>query len=451
MSLAILLLVAALSHFAFLYAEEAPHAPALADSHWSIAHASTWNSDYTSNLGPASGKDAVPQFLVNGNNVSDIKNILAAADPITLVQSSVAGYTWGSSISSVFQLKTDDNGVSIINTFFRDYNFEYHGAYSLLAHDGTYYAATKTSIQAYNNEVPLDFSTPIVLVKEYTFDFSLENGEHLVGLTITHDAPESAFLIVATSFGQVAGVSLDFTKATNVVRIPGIENVDVPDHFVSNSIACDGSKGGIYVVTSYSLARIQWTARTRKLTLDWNTPYGTGKDQWYWGRLGPGSGTSPTIVGPQGEPEFVVINDGLTPTNILFFSAKSGALVGKKAVTFGADEASAKTTTDQSIVVKGYKAVVVNNWVAESVTPFCSEWFASLNVTESLKHECPFIFGAFVTGVEQFEINPLSKQVKSVWANDKVSCTSSIPVVTDDDVLYCLGKRERKLKRSGFS
>eukprot|EP01037_Dinobryon_pediforme_P024872 gene24872-26812_t len=47
----------ALSHSAYLYAEEAPHAPALADSHWSIAHASTWNSDYTSNLGPASGKD----------------------------------------------------------------------------------------------------------------------------------------------------------------------------------------------------------------------------------------------------------------------------------------------------------------------------------------------------------------------------------------------------------
>ena len=111
------------------------------------------------------------------------------------------------------------------------------------------------------------------------------------------------------------------------------------------------------------------------------------------------------------------MNDGLTPTSILFFSARTGELVGQHVVTFGGSQNS---TTDQSIVVKGYKAVVVNNWVADSVTPLCSEWFASLNVTESLKHECPFIFGAYVTGVEQFEINPATRSVRSVWSNSKV-------------------------------
>ena len=269
-----------------IYADESPRAPALANSNWPIAHANTWNSDYTRSLGPENGNDAVSQFLINGNSVKDIKSILETADPITLVQSSVVGYLWGSSVSSVFQIKTDENGISTVNSLFRDYNFEFHGAYSLLAYDGTYYAATRTSIQAYNNQIPLDFTTPIVLLKEYFFNFTMESGEHLVGLTITHDAVDAAFLIVATSFGQVAGVSLDFARETNAVRIPGIDKVDVPDHFISNSIACDGPRGGIYAVTSYSLARIQWTSRTASLKLDWNTAYGTGKDQWYWGRLG---------------------------------------------------------------------------------------------------------------------------------------------------------------------
>ncbi len=120
--------------------------------------------------------------------------------------------------------------------------------------------------------------------------------------------------------------------------------------------------------------------------------------------------------------EYVTVNDGLSPTNILFFDVKTGAIAGRHPVTFGCKDVTSNcnSTTDQSITVKGYRAVVVNNWVADSVTPFCSEFFASLPVTESLKHECPFMFGAFVNGVEQFEINPLSKDVKSVWFNNEV-------------------------------
>ena len=90
-----------------IYAEELSRSPALANSNWPIAHANTWNSDSTSSLGPENGKNAVSQFIINGNSVKDIKSILETADPITLVQSSVVGYSWGSSVSSVFQMKTD--------------------------------------------------------------------------------------------------------------------------------------------------------------------------------------------------------------------------------------------------------------------------------------------------------------------------------------------------------
>jgi hypothetical protein len=56
------------------------------------------------------------------------------------------------------------------------------------------------------------------------------------------------------------------------------------------------------------------------------------------------------------------------------------------------------------------------------------------------------MFGSYVNGIEQFEINPKTKEVRSVWANSHVSCTSSIPVVSEDDILYCLGKRPATVK-----
>ncbi len=437
--------------FLLVSGEEAPRAPGLAASSWPIAHASTWNSDLSSLIGPDA--NSVSQFFLNGETVKDINDILKGADPITLVQSSEKGYLWGSSISSVFQIKSTEDGIEMINSFFRDYNFEYHGAYCLLAHDGTYYAATRNSIQAYNNEVPLDFSTSIVKTGEFVIE-GLDDNEHLVGLTLTHDSPaENAFLVFATSFGQIGAVSLDFKKTSNIFRIPGIEKVSKPDHFVSNSIGMDGTMGGIYACTSYSLARMQWDPATLTISLSWNTAYGDGQDEWYWGRLGPGCGTSPTIMGPKdGKPEFVTINDGETPMNILFFDVNSGALVGKHVVAFGSKEESFNSTTDQSIAVKGYRAVVVNNWIADEVTSFCADWFSSLNVTEALKHECPYLFGAYVNGVEQFELNPTSGAVRSVWANSHVSCTSSIPVVSEvNNVLYCLGKRSVIKKRAVYT
>jgi hypothetical protein len=357
-------LLLVLCSIAFICAEEAPLAPGLAKSHWPIAHASTWNSDYSSLTGPTSA-DANVQLYINGDTVADLLAILETADPITLVQSSVEGYTWGSSVASVFQTKVDENGLSVVNTFFRDYNFEYHGAYCLLAHDGTYYAATRSSIQAYNNEIPFNFSTPIVRTGEY-FIPGLEEDEHIVGLTITHEEIEDRpYLIFATSLGGIGGVSLDFTGAANLFRIPGIETVGTPDHFVSNSIGMGGPEGGIYVCTSYSMARLAWDAKAKTISLDWNTPYGNGQDEWYWGRLGPGCGTSPTIMGPNnGKAEFAVIGDGETPMHILFFDVVTGEMAGKHVVSFGNKNEQFNSTTDQSIVVKGYRAVVVNNWVS---------------------------------------------------------------------------------------
>jgi len=468
----VFILIAILSN-AFGGKIEAPMSPLLSQSNWPIAHSSTWNSDVSGQQGPGP-KDRNIQLVLNGESVSDISQILLAADSITLTQSSVDGYSWGSGVSGIYQIYVNVTDAVVVNTLFRDVNFEYHGSYSLLTKDGTYYAAAKTSLQAYNNEVPFDFTTPIKKVNEF-FVTGLVDGEHIVGLTISFE-DNDAYLIYATTLGKVGAVSLDFKRTSNTVQITGNDEVTIPSHFISNSIAFDGDNGGIYACTSKSMIKLNWNGVKKTISNSWRTDYGDGADDWHWGRLGPGCGTSPTIMGPSGKPEYVVITDGENPMNIRFYNVHSGKEVGKHTVSFGGatggnsttgesmmllflfaapileiiyNHVSLLTLIDQSITVYGYKAVVVNNYVQSQVTPFCSEYFAKLpGVTDALIHECPYIFGSYVNGIEQFELNPLTGAVRSVWSNANVSCTSVVPVLSAaNEVFYCIGKRSRKVEK----
>ena len=55
-------------------------------------------------------------------------------------------------------------------------------------------------------------------------------------------------------------------------------------------------------------------------------------------------------------------------------------------------------------------------------------------------------------GVEQFEIEPQTYELRSAWSNPDVSCTSSIPVVSEKDgTLYCVGKRDSETTLESLS
>jgi len=136
---------------------------------------------------------------------------------------------------------------------------------------------------------------------------------------------------------------------------------------------------------------------------------------------------------------------------LLSNQVKEGAEVGRHVVSFG-NATGGNSTSEQSVVVWGYRAVVVNNYVEDQVTDLCAVWFAALDVSDKLKHECPFLFGEYANGIEQFELDPTTGAVTSTWANPDVSCTSVIPVVsTADGTLYCVGKRPRPKKRDSFT
>jgi len=78
---------------------------------------------------------------------------------------------------------------------------------------------------------------------------------------------------------------------------------------ITNSFAID-KFGGIYIVTSKWMNKVNWNGKN--LTLNWSTKYHNEEPPTYWGRFGPGSGSSPSLMGDldNGNPELVVITDG---------------------------------------------------------------------------------------------------------------------------------------------
>jgi len=154
----------------------------------------------------------------------------------------------------------------------------------------------------------------------------------LVGLSATWDG----YIVYVTNYGKVGVVSEDFKFSSPIVQCPGLNEVNMQHKMVTNSFALD-QKGGIFVVTSLYMNKVRWNATDKTLKLEWSNKYHDKNQEFYWGRFGPGSGSSPSLMGHvgNGEAQYVVITDGSRLMNILYFTADEGKLVGKHPVTFG--------------------------------------------------------------------------------------------------------------------
>lgn len=398
----------------------------LANSSWPICHHDSRNSDSSPNPGPR------PQTVTSDFLKIDF-HPLQSIDTISLVFGEGDEVVWGSSMASVFQLLSDGAGTyRFANHRLRKPDFHFHGAYAFVTSNGTYFAAAKTSIQAFSNEQPHNFSTPIVEVTELTV--SVGANETLVGLNMLPDG----MLVFVTSAARVGVASQDFSFVSPMLQLPGRDRVALPEHMVSNSFAV-GPDNGIYVVTSLSMTKTVWNPSSRTLSLAWSTDYSDGEDPWYRGRLGPGSGSSPTLVGNADAPDLVVVTDGRPHMRILYFNTSDGNLAGEASADFG--NATANSTSEQSVVVWGYEAVVVQNWVEDKYQEACEAVARIPGVSSFMVTSCPFLLGGYAVGVQKFRFDVNTNTVSSVWVNQEVSCASNIPVVsTSTGVLWCLGR-----------
>lgn len=178
---------------------------------------------------------------------------------------------------------------------------------------------------------------------------STPHNDHLVGLTALADgtvvAGSGRGVLMAVRLDDQGGFLLQDAFAVQEHTPSGL-----PAR-VSNSLSSQGQ--AVFVVTHRELLRVDLDPTTRRFTLKWAQQYHDRDMPWYIGRLGAGSGSTPSVT-ECGERSLVVITDGALPMSLMWYDAATGAVVGRRAVQFGAEEGgNAPTTSEQSVAVAG--------------------------------------------------------------------------------------------------
>eukprot|EP00549_Striatella_unipunctata_P007890 CAMPEP_0118704394 /NCGR_PEP_ID=MMETSP0800-20121206/19211_1 /TAXON_ID=210618 ORGANISM="Striatella unipunctata, Strain CCMP2910" /NCGR_SAMPLE_ID=MMETSP0800 /ASSEMBLY_ACC=CAM_ASM_000638 /LENGTH=470 /DNA_ID=CAMNT_0006606279 /DNA_START=151 /DNA_END=1560 /DNA_ORIENTATION=+ len=311
-------------------------------------------------------------------------------------------------------------------------------AYSLLDVDGIYYHFYTSHVYAYTNALIGDVKSDIIEIRRLnlrTVPGLLKSERDLpVGLSITYDG----YLAFATREGNLAIMTRTFTNIQIVNLGQGEE--------VSNGIACD-EDGGIYVVTSKHMHRVQWNGSV--LHMGWTADYEVGPEKQVGGRIGAGSGSTPSLMGTGADRDkFVVITDGQELMHIVLFwrdeiphdwvpigPGKDIRIAAEVPVRFG--DINAKTSvSEQSLTVRGYGVMTVNNDYGFRGSASLPETVDLLRVTfTNLRRFAPY-------GAERFQWDPTTRRLRTVWANREVSCPNGIPSMSAaSNMAYCIGQR----------
>lgn len=422
---------------------EPPKNPYLADSAWPMSH----RTSYVQGSSPLRG----PESAADLNNVEHRSPGL-----VNITQAMSAPYAdgtivnWTSSTNSVYKSTVSTGRIQIIDRVAKKLNgvsgIGISGAYTVLDHENTFFVPGQASITAYRDSIEGDAFSPIAKVAEFTVpaESLRESGEGIVGINMTYDG----YLVLATKQGTIAVLSRDFSEYQYVQLGESAEEV-------SNSFAVD-EDGGIYVVTAKKMYRVQWTGT--ELSLDpatgaWSADYEIGADVQVPGRLGPGSGSTPSLMGIDGQDKFVVITDGQAVTNLVLFwrdeipagwqpiaPGKDIRIAAEMPVNYG-DAERPYAMSEQSVLVRGYGAVVVSNDYGFTAPNTGSELLGKLLsglvvLFSNSKSVAPY-------GVQKFEWDPATQTLNSAWVNNEISCPNGIPTMSAvSNLMYCVGQRD---------
>jgi len=306
------------------------------------------------------------------------------------------------------------------------------GAYALIDSDNVFYMPYFTRIYALSDAKQNDPYSAIAVKGEFEIPASALHGNNdfIVGINLTYDG----MIAFATSNGTIGVVSRSFEDP--VLLYLGQEKI-------SNSIAvCENN--GIYIVTDKSIYRVQWTGI--KLTQDttqgaWRVAVETGGDATGI-RLGSGSGSTPTLMGKNNQDQFVVITDGQELMHLVFFwrnkipddwvllkDCKDRRIAARIPVTFG-DAKAEKSLSEQSVCVRGYGALVVNNLLKKDLG----------NPGQNLLISGDPAVAPY--GAEKFEWDPADRVLVKCWVNREVSLPNGIPSLSiSSRKIYGIGQR----------
>lgn len=349
--------------------------------------------------------------------------------------------------ASIARLDASNEGLAAIwNAFWDAAKLrDLSSVYTVLDVNNTYFIADKNGvITAYGDADPGDPRSPII--EKAVFRFPVEVTGLTVGMNMTFDG----WLIVPTEHGYVVAISRDLSQH-RVIRMRRSEGAEEkatkPTGYgwVRNGVAID-DHGGLYIASQEHMHKLVWNGD--QLSIDpgdgaWTAPYLNG-----WGH---GSGATPSLMGFGKEDRFVVITDGAPLMNVVLFwrdkvpddwkvlsEAPDRRIAGMRPANMG-DPELREIQSEQSVVVAGHGALVVNNVGRNS--PWYLPSRASMLLVSFLG-SAP-LYQPF--GVQKFEWDPDARVLREAWVNREVSSPSCVPIVSyPSDRVYLIGARDNR-------
>ncbi len=323
------------------------------------------------------------------------------------------------------------------------------GAYNMLDRSNHFIVPRQRWFDVYGDAKRGKSGSPIALLKRYALPARAfcGTGDKLVGATMTYDgyiafATENGVVgTIPRHPGQMRNANLRTVSLNGDAACASADEPDAELETVSNSIAAD-ENGGIYVVTSKHMVRVNHDARTGDLVVRWSTPYNAGSDVSEI-RLGEGSGSTPTLMGTgRGQDKFVVITDGQDLMHLDLFwrngvpkkwdglgDGRPRRMACEYPVTFG-DPTATTSLSEQSVAVRGYGTLNVNNLLDYEFPDGLPA--VLLNAFAALRGGDP---AAAPQGAERIDWDPARQRCRSVWSNSHVSIPNGIPSISSGSKL----------------
>ena len=316
--------------------------------------------------------------------------------------------------------------------------------YTVLDRDHNYYIGSRDgAITAYGDADPNNSRSAIVKLREMRLPPEVTG--FVMGLNMTYDG----WLLAVTEHGYVVLVKRDFSD-TRVLRLRHSEGAEEKTTgatgrgWIRNGPAVDVD-GGIYIASQEHMHKVVWDGE--ELSSD------PGDDAWtirYPNSWGHGTGATPSLMGFGGEDRFVVITDGEPRMNVVLYwrdgipedwpglPGHDRRVAGVQPVTMG-DASLLKIQSEQSVVVSGYGALVVNN-EARNIPWYLPERARGLLIGllgSNPRHQ-PY-------GVQKFAWQPKARSFEPVWVNREISSPSAVPMVSvASNLVYLVGARDGK-------
>ena len=251
---------------------------------------------------------------------------------------------------------------------------------------------------------------------------------NMVGMNMTYDG----HIVI----GAVNGIAV----IDRQLKGPGKFYAFKDTELCTNSMAVD-ENNGIYVATGSKtpkgdgmMRKLVWTGSEISANESdgaWISPYNGG--DWPPAiKAGTGAGSTPTLMGfGKDEDKLVLITDGQNRMNLVAFwrneipeshqqkeGTKSRRIAGFIPIKAGLPEDKPWIQSEQTIVVNGWGAFLVNNLIDEGHPDRIIDV-----MTVGPIHAGP-------KGMERVEWNPEKNEFTSIWTRNDVVSTSMVPLVT---------------------